>query len=131
MIAQKITSVAGASAYFESSVVSYSNESKVNLLAVQPTTLVNHGSVSEACVREMAKGAQQLLGVNCAIAVSGVAGPTGGSPEKPVGTVWIAIAVEDQIYTQKVQLGKERMQNIEQTSTIALNLLRRFLIGDL
>jgi nicotinamide-nucleotide amidase len=131
MIAHKITSVAGSSAYFESSVVSYSNESKVNLLGVKPATLVDYGAVSEACVCEMAKGAQQLLGVNCAIAVSGVAGPTGGSPEKPVGTIWIAIAVDDQIHTQKVQLGKERMQNIEQTSTIALNLLRRFLIDDL
>ncbi len=131
IVAHKITSVSGSSAYFESSVVAYSNESKVNLLGVKPETLVDYGAVSEQCVTEMAKGTQKLLGVNCVIAVTGVAGPTGGSPEKPVGTVWIAVTKNDDIYTKKVHLGKERMQNIEQTSTIALNLLRRFLINDL
>jgi nicotinamide-nucleotide amidase len=131
IVAHKITSVSGSSAYFDSSVVAYSNESKIKLLGVKPETLVDYGAVSEQCVTEMAKGTQKLLGVNCVIAVTGIAGPTGGSPEKPVGSIWIAVAKNEEIYTKKVQLGKERLQNIEQTSTIALNLLRRFLINDL
>ena len=130
-IAHKITSVAGCSAYYESSVIAYSNATKMNLLGVSPETLKNHGAVSEETVIQMARGTQKLLQVNCAIAVSGVAGPTGGSPEKPVGTIWVAVTKNDEIYTKKLQLGKDRIQNIERTTTIALDLLRRFLLNDL
>lgn len=130
-IAHKITSVAGCSAYYESSVIAYSNEVKKNLLGVKAETLDGHGAVSEQTVIEMARGTQKLLNVNCAIAVSGVAGPTGGSPEKPVGTIWVAVTENEKIYTKKLQLGKDRIQNIERTTTIALNLLRRFLLDDL
>jgi nicotinamide-nucleotide amidase len=76
----------------------------------------------------MARGTQTLMGVDCAIAVSGVAGPTGGSPEKPVGTIWVAIAVGEELYTKRLKLGKDRLQNIERTTTISLNLLRLFLL---
>ncbi len=130
-IAHKITSVAGCSAYYESSVIAYSNAVKRDLLGVKQETLDEHGAVSEQTVIEMARGTQKLLNVNCAIAVSGVAGPTGGSPEKPVGTIWVAVTENERIYTQKLQLGKDRLQNIERTTTIALNLLRRFLLDDL
>lgn len=130
-IAHKITSVAGCSAYYESSVIAYSNTVKRDLLGVKQETLDEHGAVSEQTVIEMARGTQKLLNVNCAIAVSGVAGPTGGSPEKPVGTIWVAVTENERIYTQKLQLGKDRLQNIERTTTIALNLLRRFLLDDL
>jgi len=130
-IAHKITSVAGCSAYYESSIIAYSNEVKTSLLGVTPEILKEHGAVSEETVVQMARGTQKLLNVNCAIAVSGVAGPTGGSPEKPVGTIWVAITKNDEIYTQKLQLGKDRLFNIERTSTISLNLLRRFLLNDL
>lgn len=130
-IAHKITSVAGCSAYYESSVIAYSNAVKKNLLGVEAKTLDEHGAVSEQTVIEMARGTQKLLNVNCAIAVSGVAGPTGGSPEKPVGTIWVAVTENEKIYTKKLQLGKDRLQNIERTTTIALNLLRRFLMNDL
>lgn len=130
-IAHKITSIAGCSAYYESSVIAYSNTIKKNLLGVKESTLEEHGAVSEQTVIEMARGTQKLLNVNCSIAVSGVAGPTGGSPEKPVGTIWVAITKNEELYTEKLQLGKDRLQNIERTTTIALNLLRRFLINDL
>ena len=130
-IAHKITSVAGCSAYYESSIIAYSNEAKISVLGVRKETLEQDGAVSEQTVIEMARGTQKLLNVDCAIAVSGIAGPTGGSPEKPVGTIWVAVTKNDDIYTKKLQLGKDRMQNIERTTTIAMNLLRRFLLDDL
>jgi nicotinamide-nucleotide amidase len=130
-IAHKITSVAGCSAYYESSIIAYSNTVKRNLLGVKEETLEVYGAVSEQTVIEMARGTQKLLNVNCAIAVSGVAGPTGGSPEKPIGTIWVAVTENEKIYTKKLKLGKDRIQNIERTTTIALNLLRRFLLDDL
>lgn len=130
-IAHKITSVAGCSAYYESSIIAYSNEAKISVLGVKEETLANDGAVSEQTVIEMARGTQKLLNVDCAIAVSGIAGPTGGSPEKPVGTIWVAVTKKEEIYTKKLQLGKDRMQNIERTTTIAMNLLRRFLLNDL
>lgn len=130
-IAHRITSVSGSSAYFEGSVVAYSNQVKQTILGVKEATLREHGAVSEAVVIEMAKGVQDLLKTDCAIAVSGVAGPTGGSPEKPVGTIWVALRVGDQAYTKHLQLGKDRLQNIERTTTIALNLLRLFVLNAL
>lgn len=130
-IAHRITSVSGSSAYFEGSVVAYSNAIKERQLNVPTAILAEHGAVSEETVLAMAKGAQELLQVDCAIAVSGVAGPTGGSPEKPVGTIWVAVMVGDQTYTKKLQLGKDRLQNIERTTTIGLNLLRLLLLNDL
>ncbi len=127
-IAHKITSVAGSSAYYEGSVVAYSNTIKRQVLQVKEQTLEECGAVSEAVVVQMARGTQTLMGVDCAIAVSGVAGPTGGSPEKPVGTIWVAIAVGEELYTKRLKLGKDRLQNIERTTTISLNLLRLFLL---
>ncbi|MFK7796188.1 MAG: competence/damage-inducible protein A [Aureispira sp.] len=127
-IAHKITSVPGSSAYYEGSVVAYSNKIKQEMLGVQTATLEEHGAVSEEVVIQMARGTQELMQVDCAIAVSGVAGPTGGSPEKPVGTIWVAIATGEELYTKRLQLGKDRLQNIERTTTIALNLLRLFLL---
>lgn len=130
-IAHKITSVPGSSAYYEGSVVAYSNSIKQQVLQVKETTLAEHGAVSEEVVIEMARGTQELMQVDCAIAVSGVAGPTGGSPEKPVGTIWVALVKGEQLYTKRLKLGKDRIQNIERTTTIALNLLRLFLLNAL
>lgn len=130
-IAHKITSVPGSSAYYEGSVVAYSNSIKQQVLKVEAATLIDHGAVSEEVVIQMARGTQALMEVDCAIAVSGVAGPTGGSPEKPVGTIWVAIVKGEQLYTKRLQLGKDRIQNIERTTTIALNLLRLFLLNAL
>ena len=130
-VAHKITSVSGSSAYYDSSIIAYSNTAKTKLLGVKAKTLSKHGAVSEETAVEMARGTQKLLNVNCSIAVTGIAGPTGGSPEKPVGTIWVAVTKNKEIYTKKLQLGKDRLQNIEHTTTIALNLLRRFLLNDL
>jgi len=94
-IAQAITAVAGSSAWFERGFVTYSNLSKQQMLGVQEATLVAHGAVSEATVREMAQGALRHSTAQVALAVSGIAGPGGGTPEKPVGTVWFAWATVD------------------------------------
>ena len=91
-VSKAITDVAGSSAVFAYGIVSYSNGAKESLLGVQPQTLQDHGAVSEAVVIEMATGALGLSGADIAVAVSGVAGPGGGSPDKPVGTVWFAWA---------------------------------------
>lgn len=95
-IAQAITSVAGSSAWFGYGYVSYANEAKQRMLGVQANTLAKHGAVSERVVREMAEGARQHADAQLAVAVSGIAGPDGGTQEKPVGTVWLAWSVEDQ-----------------------------------
>ena len=94
-IAKAITDVPGSSGVFAYGIVSYSNGAKESLLGVQPQTLEEHGAVSEAVVTEMAAGALRLSGAGIAVAVSGIAGPTGGSPDKPVGTVWFAFAVRN------------------------------------
>jgi nicotinamide-nucleotide amidase len=94
-IAQAVTAVAGSSAWFERGFVTYSNLSKQQMLGVREATLVAHGAVSEAAVREMAPGALRQSAAQAALAVSGIAGPGGGTPEKPVGTVWLAWATAD------------------------------------
>ena len=94
-IAKAITDIPGASAVFHYGIVSYSNGAKESLLGVRNDTLVEHGSVSEAVVGEMAKGAMNLSGSDFAVAVSGIAGPDGGTDQKPVGTVWFAWAVRE------------------------------------
>ena len=91
-VAKACTDLPGSSGWYRGGVVAYSNELKVALLGVRPRTLEEHGAVSEAVVREMAAGALQWLGGDVAVAVSGVAGPDGGTPDKPVGSVWFAWA---------------------------------------
>ncbi len=128
-IAHKITSLSGSSQYYLGSVVAYSNEVKKNVLNVKETTLEEHGAVSENTVVEMVKGTIKLLGCDYAIATSGIAGPTGGSEEKPVGTIWLACGTQDNIKTKKVQLGTDRLTNIGASSILALDMLRRMLVG--
>ena len=96
-IANMVTLVAGSSDYFVGGVVSYSNEVKHNVLGVSEDSLRLHGAVSREVVEQMAQGAIRTVGCDCSVATSGVAGPGGGSPEKPVGTVWIAAALKEQI----------------------------------
>ncbi len=93
LIAASLTDVAGSSAWFNQGVVSYANNAKVKLLGVDETVIVQHGAVSEAVVLAMAAGAQRKAGADVAVSVSGIAGPGGGTPDKPVGTVWVAWAV--------------------------------------
>jgi nicotinamide-nucleotide amidase len=126
-LAHLITSVPGSSAYFLGSVVSYSNSLKTKQLGVSEDTLRQYGAVSEQTVREMVAGVNRLLGTDVAVATSGIAGPDGGTPEKPVGTVWIAVGDRQRTVTHKLQLGRDRMRNIQYTGYYALNLLRLFL----
>ncbi len=126
-VAHLITRIPGSSAYFKGGVVAYSNALKREQLGVRASTLEQHGAVSEATVREMASGAVQQLGADIAVAISGVAGPGGGTPEKPVGTIWMAVANRETVETQLLRAGKDREKNIEYTGAHALNLVRRFL----
>lgn len=100
-IAALITSVPGSSEYFKGGIVAYSNEIKADLLHVSVEALAQHGAVSRETVVEMVKGAMKTLKTDCAVATSGIAGPGGGTPEKPVGTVWIAAACKNEIVTMK------------------------------
>ncbi|MFA6949787.1 MAG: competence/damage-inducible protein A [Lentimicrobiaceae bacterium] len=128
-IAHLITSIAGSSAYFKGSVVSYSNDAKMNLLGVKAETLEQYGAVSKQTVIEMAEGAKRTLATDCSIAVSGIAGPEGGTPDKPVGTVWIAVSTPVHgTVTHKFLFGEHRERNILRSANTALNMLRKQLI---
>ncbi|GAA4006724.1 CinA family nicotinamide mononucleotide deamidase-related protein [Hymenobacter fastidiosus] len=123
-VAHKLTSVPGSSHYFLGSIVSYHNNVKIKELGVLPETLAAHGAVSEEVVRQMAEGARQRLGVDVALATSGVAGPDGGTDEKPVGTFWLAYADAHQTITRKISFNRGRQLNIEYATSSVLNLLR-------
>lgn len=119
-----ITSVPGSSDYFAGSMVSYANEIKVNNLGVSQETLNKDGAVSEPTIREMANRIRLEFHTDIGVATSGIAGPAGGTPDKPVGTVWIAYADERRTVTRKLQLSKDRLINIRLASVSALNLIR-------
>ena len=129
-IAHLVTSVPGSSEYYKGTVVCYSNEVKENVLGVKHETLMNAGSVSEETVKEMAKGVIETLKTDYAIATSGIMGPDGGSEEKPVGTVWIAVGNIEKVETLKLNLRFDRQRNISMTAAYALNFLRRFILAD-
>lgn len=124
MISSLLTSISGASQYFYGGVVSYDNSVKTNVLKVKEETLANYGAVSKECVEEMATGVKKLMGTTYAIATSGVAGPQGGSAEKPVGMVWVAVAGENFIATKEFRFKGSRKLNIERFSSNALNFMR-------
>lgn len=123
-VAHLITSVPGSSDYFRASIVAYANEVKVNDLGVRPETLARYGAVSEATVKEMASGVREKFNTDIGVSTSGIAGPGGGTADKPVGTVWIAYADKDQVVARQLKLSKDRMINIRVASTNALNLIR-------
>lgn len=129
-IAHLITSVAGSSAYYKGSVISYANEIKENILGVKEDTLLSVGAVSEETVKEMVKGAISKLNVDFALATSGIMGPGGGTDEKPVGTVWIAVGNKEKTETLKLNLRFDRQRNIGMTAANALNLLRKFILAN-
>lgn len=119
-----ITSVPGSSAYFQGSVVAYASAIKTMELGVHADTLEKYGAVSEGTIREMATGVLKKFNTDIGVATSGVAGPEGGTPEKPVGTVWIAYADKYGVTTKKLQLSKDRLINIKLTATAVLNMIR-------
>lgn len=124
-IAHLITSVPGSSEYYKGSVVSYANDIKEKILGVDPQLLVAEGAVSEAVVKAMALGARNGLGTDYAIATSGVAGPGGGTADKPVGTTWIAVATPEKVVAREYLFGTNRERNIQRTAFTALNMLRK------
>ena len=124
-IASSITSLAGASQYFIGGVVAYSNDVKEKILGVKQTTLLEYGAVSEETVKEMAEGVLNKMNSDYAIATTGIAGPGGGTEEKPVGTVWIAVVSRKNMHTQKLTFGDDRLRVIERTVNQAIaNLLK-------
>ncbi|MBI1343360.1 MAG: CinA family nicotinamide mononucleotide deamidase-related protein [Terrimonas sp.] len=127
-IAHLITSIPGSSAYFKGSIVSYANEVKQNLLGVSTETLQSAGAVSEETVKQMLNGVIHALHVDYAVATSGIMGPDGGTPEKPVGTVWVAAGSKEKLVTKQFHFRFNRERNIEMTAQNAMNLLRKFIL---
>ena len=126
-ISARLTTVPGSSEYFKGSIIAYSNQIKESLLNVPDDILAVHGAVSEATVKAMVSGVLKVLETDLAVAVSGIAGPDGGSPEKPVGTIWVAIGNASVTEAMLIRAGKDRLKNIEYAVNIALNLLRKFI----
>ncbi|MBO7188750.1 MAG: nicotinamide-nucleotide amidohydrolase family protein, partial [Tidjanibacter sp.] len=123
-LSSRFTAEAGASAYFVGSVVSYSNDVKVNVLGVRAEDIAEYGAVSQQVAEQMAEGVRRVCGADYAIATTGIAGPDGGTPTKPVGTVWIAVATPEGVTSKLYRGGNLRSVNIERSSTAAINMLR-------
>lgn len=131
LIADRITNAAGSSDYFAGGVVAYAYEAKVTLLGVSWDTLKAHGAVSREIVLEMARGARKALNADVVISVSGIAGPGGGLPNKPVGTVWIGLAAPDGEWTRLLHFDGDRIQNKSSAADAALQFLVDYLSGNI
>ncbi|MBS1638033.1 MAG: competence/damage-inducible protein A [Bacteroidetes bacterium] len=129
-ISHLITGVAGSSDYFNGCIVPYHNEFKHQLLKVDPAIFTTEGAVSKSCVIAMAEEVKRVFQADASIAVSGIAGPGGGTDEKPVGTVWIAVSVKDQIFAKKFIFGEHRGRNIHMTAITAMNILRKMILKE-
>jgi nicotinamide-nucleotide amidase len=127
-ISHMITSVPGSSNYFIGSVIAYDNKVKTKLLGIDEKVIEKEGAVSELVVKAMAEGARRLLKTDYSVATSGIAGPDGGTAEKPVGTLWLAVSSESGTVTEKHTFGTDRLTNITRFSLVALNLLRKQII---
>ena len=126
-ISHLITSVAGSSAYYKGSVIAYENETKIAQLNVNPDTIKTFGAVSLECAEEMAKGILKTYDTDYAIATTGIAGPTGETPDKPIGTVCIAIATKHEIKAQRFVFGNNRERNIHMAADMALSMLKKII----
>ena len=122
-VAAIITAVPGSSHFYKGGIVAYANELKQNTLQVKAETLETYGAVSEETVIEMVKGAMQVFNTDFAVATSGIAGPAGGTPEKPVGTIWVAAGCKDKIVTAKLTEDNGRDKNIQSATKKTLQLL--------
>ncbi len=129
LIAHKLTSVAGASAYYKGGVVAYANEAKEQFVGVCPETLAEHGAVSRATAEQMAVGCRERFATDFAVATTGIAGPSGGTAEKPVGTVWIAIADATGVEAQCFQFGNDRQRTVVRAANQALRWLQTKICG--
>ena len=122
-VAQAVTAIAGSSGWFDRGFVTYSNAAKQALLGVSPETLAKYGAVNEQTVLEMVKGALARSQAQVGVAISGIGGPSGGSPDKPVGTVWIAYAFPNKCYAQHYHFNGDRQSVREQAVRMALQTL--------
>lgn len=127
-IAHRITAIPGASEWYQGTVIPYHNDLKEKILQVPHSDLEAHGAVSETVVLAMAKQVLDVMDADVAIAASGIAGPTGGTPAKPVGTVWVAYGSREDMRAVRLHLGKDRLKNIEMTAVFAINYLRLWLL---
>jgi PncC family amidohydrolase len=127
LIAHRLTNVSGSSAYLVGGVVAYANQVKEQVLGVSGETMAAHGAISEETVREMARGARRLFDTDVAISSTGIAGPTGGTPQKPVGLVYVALAAQDFERCERHLWQGDRLENKRQTSQAALDMLRQYL----
>lgn len=127
LVGHRITDVPGSSDYYRGSVVAYASDVKEALLHVLPETLARHGAVSEETAREMARGARRVIEADLGLSITGIAGPTGGTPEKPVGLVCVALAAADGDWVERHIWDGDRRENKAQSAEAALDLLRRYL----
>jgi nicotinamide-nucleotide amidase len=127
-IADRVTNVPGSSDYFKGSVVSYSNEIKTAVVGVKKSTLENHGAVSEQTALEMARGGRGLLDVDICISDTGIAGPAGSTPSKPVGLFYLALAAEDTSFSQTHSFPGGREGNKRDAAEAALDMLKQYLV---
>jgi nicotinamide-nucleotide amidase len=129
LLGKMITDVSGSSDYFLGGVIAYSNELKMKLLSVPQIILEKYGAVSKECASYMAEGVIQALGANIGLSVTGVAGPTGGTDDKPVGLVYVGMAVPGKTDVRECRFGSQRESNRERSAVTALEMLRRYLLG--
>ncbi len=127
LIGHRITNNSGSSTYYLGSITAYAYRAKVRLLGVSWDTLEDHGAVSEEAVEEMALGVRHALAADIGLSVSGIAGPTGGTPEKPVGYTWIGLSTPNGIWTLQHNAGGNRIENKQEIAQIALEFLYEFL----
>jgi len=130
LIGHRITNNSGSSTYYLGSVTAYAYRAKVRLLGVSWDTLEDHGAVSEEAVEEMALGVRHALAADIGLSVSGIAGPTGGTPEKPVGYTWIGLSTPEGIWTLQHNAEGDRIENKQEVAQTALEFLYKFLTND-
>ncbi|MFN3134087.1 MAG: competence/damage-inducible protein A [Candidatus Kryptonium sp.] len=129
LIADKITNVPGSSRYFEQGIVAYSNDAKIQILGVPEELIKNYGAVSREVAEAMAKGVREISGADIGISTTGIAGPTGATPTKPVGLVWIGYSDKNETFAKEFRFGDDRLENKQRAAQMALEILRRKLLG--
>lgn len=131
LVGHRVTNVPGSSDYYRGSIVAYASDVKERLLDVRTETLSTYGAVSEETAREMARGARRVMEADVGVSVTGIAGPTGGTPEKPVGLVYVALAAPDGEWVEQYVWAGDRGENKARSAEAALDLVRRYLEGEL
>lgn len=129
LIADKITNVPGSSRYFERGIVAYSNDAKIQILRVPEELIKNYGAVSREVAEAMAKGVREISGADIGISTTGIAGPTGATPTKPIGLVWIGYSDKNETFAKEFRFGDDRLENKQRAAQMALEILRRKLLG--